>query len=132
MVCSIGGYFLDKMYFRMCGEQRSPPSVLLTPKVALIAMQRPTPRCTRHANCRIVLARLRTAAVTTVCIRSRPLTRPLIDIWSGCAPPSHPAIPLKYYMQNSVYIKSTYHATKVLFAPTFPHTVYKCILYAYS
>ena len=48
--------------------------VLLTPKVpkvALIAMQRPTPRCARLANCLIVLARLRTSAVTSALLRKQ-------------------------------------------------------------
>ena len=55
------------------------------PKAALIAMQRPTPRGALTAACLIVLARLRTAAVTTVRIRSRPLTRPQIVIRGhGC------------------------------------------------
>ena len=41
------------------------------PKVALIAMQRPTTRCTRLANCLIVLARLRTSAVTTALLKKQ-------------------------------------------------------------
>ena len=49
--------------------------VLLTPKVpkvALIAMQRPTPRCARLAIRLIVLARLRTSADTTALLNRRP------------------------------------------------------------
>ena len=41
------------------------------PKAALIAMQRPTPRGTRLANCLIVLARLRTSAVTTALLKKQ-------------------------------------------------------------
>ena len=39
------------------------------PKAALIAMQRPTPRCARLAIRLIVLARLRTSADTTALLR---------------------------------------------------------------
>ena len=34
-------------------------------------MQRPTPRCARLANCLIVLAHLRTSAVTTVLLKKQ-------------------------------------------------------------
>ena len=76
----------------MCANMLFAGYVLLrpkVPKVALIAMQRPTPRCTRLAIRLIVLARLRTSADTTACCRSRPLTRPQIVIW-GCSAPQAP------------------------------------------
>ncbi|MBR6518238.1 MAG: hypothetical protein IKT63_01030, partial [Oscillospiraceae bacterium] len=58
--------FLFNIYYN--DKLRLPLYVLLTPKVpkvALIAMQRPTPRCARLAIRLIVLARLRTSADTT-------------------------------------------------------------------
>ena len=49
-------------------------------------MQRPTPRCARLANCLIVLARLRTSAVTTALLKSRPTFDAAAYCYKGLRP----------------------------------------------